>query len=179
MRGRSSHEVVGLAALLAIAACGPEPGTSASGPADASLVSGREPSSDPEGLPSPETVDRTAQGAIDVVLEYYGAIAEGDYARAYEMWGPAGPPGQSFEAFVSGYEGTFDVRAAVEEPSEPEGAAGSVYVTVPVVVTARGADGTDQRFEGGYVVRRVNDVPGAEPWQLRWHIGSADLREVE
>ena len=37
-------------------------------------------------------------------------------------------------------------------------------------------DGRQQRFVGQYVVRRVNDVPGASADQLRWHIDSATLK---
>ena len=59
-----------------------------------------------------------------------------------------------------------------------EGAAGSIYATIPVTVDAQLDDGKQQRFTGQYVVRRVNDVPGASADQLRWHIDSATLKPV-
>ena len=59
-----------------------------------------------------------------------------------------------------------------------EGAAGSIYQTVPVTVEATTDTGARQRFAGNYVVRRVNGVDGATAAQLRWHLGSATLRAV-
>ena len=56
-----------------------------------------------------------------------------------------------------------------------EGAAGSIYASVPVRVRATTTSGEDQRFAGTYELRRVNDVPGATPLQLRWHIHRARL----
>lgn len=172
-----------LAALaVAVGACN-TPGTDAPAPpADAESATvnpgpGLEAPADAAGGAAPDPA--SPQAAAERVLLYYGAIARGDYQTAYEMWGPDGPPDQTVEAFAAGYDETTNVRAFVEEPSEPEGAAGSTYITVPVVVTAQTASGADQRFEGDYVLRRVNDVPGAEPWQLRWHIESADLRETD
>jgi hypothetical protein len=46
---------------------------------------------------------------------------------------------------------------------------------VKVRVDATTTDGATQRFGGAYVVRRVNDVPGATPAQLRWHFDAARL----
>ncbi|EXS68680.1 hypothetical protein [Sphingobium sp. Ant17] len=56
--------------------------------------------------------------------------------------------------------------------------AGSIYQTVPVTVDSQLQNGTVQRFAGDYIVRRVNDVDGASPGQLRWHIGQATLKAV-
>ncbi len=53
---------------------------------------------------------------------------------------------------------------------EQEGAAGSSYYTAPVTIT----DGA-RRLSGEVVLRRANDVPGATPEQLRWHIESSTL----
>ena len=47
-----------------------------------------------------------------------------------------------------------------------------------MTVDAQLDDGKQQRFTGQYVVRRVNDVPGASADQLRWHIDSATLKPV-
>ncbi len=170
-----------LAALaLAVGACNapePEPEPAAA-PTTVNPGPGLEaPAAPASGV---EVGDPTSpQAAVDLVLQYYGAIAQGETRRAFEMWGPDGPPDQTYEQFAAGYAETTTVRASVEAPTDAEGAAGSVYITVPVNVTAQTASGADQRFEGEYVLRRVNDVPGAEPWQLRWHIARADLREID
>ena len=56
-----------------------------------------------------------------------------------------------------------------------EGAAGSSYYTAPATLTAEDANGGSVRHQGEIVLRRVNDVPGATPEQLRWHIERVDL----
>ncbi len=166
--------------IVSVGACAPDPAVPPDIPTEPRTVNPAPGLEAPAEPPDTAAVDPTSpQAAVDLVLTYFGAIAEGDYRTAYEMWGPDGPPDQSFEDFRQGYAETTSVRASVEAPSDPEGAAGSIYLTVPVNVTAQTAGGADQRFEGEMVLRRVNDVPGAAPWQLRWHIESADLREID
>lgn len=53
---------------------------------------------------------------------------------------------------------------------QQEGAAGSSYYEAPVTVSGTGANGVPLRLAGTVTLRRVNDVPGATPAQLRWHI---------
>jgi len=50
-------------------------------------------------------------------------------------------------------------------PGDEEGAAGSSYYEAPILLI----DGSSQK-EGTITLRRVNDVDGAEPWQLAWHV---------
>ena len=121
--------------------------------------------------------DKTPAAARAVVLRYYNAIEHGRYATAYRLWGDAGRrSGQSYAAFVRGFARTGHTRVWAGVPTDGEGAAGSVFVTVPVTVTATLKTGTRQRFRGSYVLRRVNDVDGATAAQLRWHLESAKLR---
>ena len=61
-------------------------------------------------------------------------------------------------------------------PGTPEGAAGSIYIEVPVVTYGRLADGREFHQSGQAVLRRVNDVPGATPAQLRWRIVRIELK---
>ncbi|MBV9749765.1 MAG: hypothetical protein JO157_13225 [Acetobacteraceae bacterium] len=124
-------------------------------------------------LPGP---DQRPAAARAVVVSYYDAIEHGRYRQAYRLWSGEGrASGQSYTSFVRGFARTRHVRAEVGRPSDSEGAAGSVFITVPVVIVATLKDGTPQRFRGSYVLRRVNDVPGATAAHLRWHIASAKL----
>jgi hypothetical protein len=66
----------------------------------------------------------------------------------------------------------------VGAPGRVEGAAGSRYVEIPVVVRARTRAGKAQRFEGTYTLKRTV-VDGATPAQRSWRIASASLREVD
>jgi hypothetical protein len=116
---------------------------------------------------------------IALVHDYYAAIAARDYGRAYRLWADEGrASGKSLAAFAGGFAETATVEVEPGAPSEPEGAAGSTYVTVPVTVRATTRDGGRQRFEGEYVLRRVNGVPGATESQLDWRIHSASLASV-
>ena len=121
--------------------------------------------------------DKTPAAARAVVQRYYAALEHGQYRAAYTLWSGAGQAsGKSYPDFVRGFARTAHTRVVAGRPTDGEGAAGSLYITVPVTVTATLKDGTLQRFRGSYVLRRVNDVDGATPAQLRWHIASARLR---
>lgn len=112
----------------------------------------------------------------DAIRAYYAAIDAGEFARAYRLWNHDGEAsGQSFAQFRQGFAATRSTRVTISGPVESEGAAGSIYATVPVEVEAVLKDGRRQRFAGEYVLRRVNDVPGATEEQLNWHIESASL----
>ncbi len=110
-----------------------------------------------------------------MIRRYYEAITAGEHERAYRLWSNNGAAsGQSLEEFRRGYAQTETVQADVGAPSEPEGAAGSVYVKVPVVVRAVTASGEQQHFEGTYTLRRSN-VDGATAEQRAWRIYDAAI----
>jgi hypothetical protein len=116
--------------------------------------------------------------AADLVREYYRAIAERRYRAAYEMWGQRGRSSrQSFAEFQRGFEHTVSVEVDVGTPGPVEGAAGSRYVEVPVLVNARRTDGTRQSFAGTYTLRRAV-VDGATQEQRAWHIDSAEIHRA-
>lgn len=61
-------------------------------------------------------------------------------------------------------------RITVAVPGgDVEGGAGSLYYASPFTLSANDRDGRPVRYEGEAVLRRVNDVDGATPEQLRWH----------
>lgn len=57
---------------------------------------------------------------------------------------------------------------------DSEGAAGSIYYTAPVLLLTHGGQ---SHKEGTITLRRVNDVPGAEPWQLAWHVEGIEWKD--
>ena len=116
-----------------------------------------------------------AAQAAEVIRRYYAAIGARDYRRAYELWSEGGAAsGQTLEEFTAGFARTARTEATIGEPGRIEGAAGSRYVEVPVVVRAVTDAGEEQRFEGTYVLRR-SVVDGATAEQRLWHIHSADI----
>nr|WP_257575313.1 hypothetical protein [Sphingomonas sanguinis] len=131
---------------------------------------------DATGTPGCSVDPKSDAAAADVVRRYYSAINAHDYGTAWIQWGNNGRPGQRFADFQKGFAQTRATNVTIGAMPPSEGAAGSVYATVPVTVDAQLDDGRRQRFVGQYVVRRVNDVPGASAEQLRWHIDSATLK---
>ncbi len=114
---------------------------------------------------------------VDLVSSYYDAIAAGDYARAYAYW-QGGPPGQTLSQFALGFAHTEDVGVVVALSFYMDGAAGSLYATVPLLVTSKNA-GTPQLFVG-CVIARKSDVPvgDATSPDPNWYLYRADMQPV-
>ena len=135
------------------------------------------PASEPDntsgGPISPE--EPTPEQAADVIREYYRSIAERRYRDAYLVWARQGRASrQTFAEFQRGFEHTVSVEVDVGSPGRIEGAAGSRYVEVPVLVTARRRDGSRETFSGNYTMRR-SVVDGATRDQREWRIESAEI----
>lgn len=121
--------------------------------------------------------DEAAAGATEVVKAYYSALQARDYHRAYRLWDRDGAAsGKSFAQFKAGFGDTASTRVEAGRAARPEGAAGSIYVTVPVTIVATGTDGSQRSFTGSYVMRRIGAISGASEAQRTWHIASASLR---
>jgi hypothetical protein len=106
----------------------------------------------------------------EVLIGWAKAVSMRDWPSARAYWGDKGAAsGLSEQAFAQAWNGIKnpDVKLGV---GQLEGAAGSSFYTAPVII----ADG-ERRIAGFVVLRRVNDVPGATPEQLRWHIESSTL----
>lgn len=111
------------------------------------------------------------------VHRYYAAIDRRDYRTAYRAWSRGGQAsGQSYSQFVRGFVDTRHASVTTGKPGRPEGAAGSIYIRVPVTVRATLKNGTAQRFAGSYTLRRVNDIDGSTAQERQWHLESASLR---
>lgn len=130
-------------------------------------------------IPPADAASTDAAAAVAVLEQYYAAIDEGDYRTAYALWSDGGASsGQTFDEFAAGYENTASVRVEAGKPGRVEGAAGSRYVVIPVVVHATTSDGTPQRFVGGYTLRR-SVVDGATAEQRNWRIYSAEVQPAD
>jgi hypothetical protein len=121
---------------------------------------------------------KSAAAAAALVTRYYAALNARDYDTAWTQWGENGPPNQNRAQFDAGFVHTLSARVTLGALPPGEGAAGSIYQSVPVTVDATLDTGTHQRFRGVYVLRRINDVDGASAEQLRWHIAAAHLKAV-
>jgi len=183
----STAATLAAALALMLAGCGGKSGqnTSVAAPAnaaDSGITIMPENESPPPAAPAPsadvsDTQAASPSAAAMVVQRYYAAIDHGDFRTAFAFWGNDGADShQSFADFKRGFAATGRTSVETGKPTNGEGAAGSIYIDVPVTVRATLKDGKHQRFIGHYTLRRVNDVPGSTAAQRRWHLSSAELK---
>ena len=112
---------------------------------------------EPVGPIDPNSVEAAGQ-----VVQRYGALIEqGRIANAASAWGDK----NLAAAFAKELEARGLRHLEIGDLSQPEGAAGSIFVTMPVVFY-RDA----RRMPATITLRRVNDVDGSTEAQRRWHI---------
>ena len=116
---------------------------------------------------------RSAQGAARVVQTYYALIEAGKYREAWALWSDGGKAsGKSEDAFATGFDPYAEYHAQIGAPGRIEGAAGSLYVDVPVVTYGRLKSGAAFDRKGKVTLRRCNDVPGCTTEQREWRISA-------
>ena len=139
---------------------------------------------EPGGLPDDKTplaeapfAPDSPQAAADLVQRYAAFLEEGKFDDAYAAWGGGGDAsGMTATDFAASFDKYSEIHAQVGGPSAPEGAAGSIYVTVPLQLYGRLKAGGTFNLIGPVTIRRVNNVDGASPAQLKWHIDKSDLK---
>ena len=114
----------------------------------------------------------SSKDCVDVVQFYLEAIGGGEFAQAALVWDDPVIDAARLEAVFGAY------KEPQIEWTEPfvEGAAGSSYCTVTGKLTDAQDPARPMR-EGTLLLRRVNDVPGATPEQLRWTLRSSTFVE--
>jgi hypothetical protein len=142
----------------------PEPGTSGGLPDD------RTPIAEPTGPIDPKSAEAAGQ-----VVQHYGALIEqGRWTESWTLWSSA----DAAKRFDRNWREASEVHIEIGKPGETEGAAGSIYATVPVIFYGRQIAGGDFGRAASVVLRRVNDVPGSTEAQRRWHIERIDLESA-
>jgi len=105
--------------------------------------------------------------AASLVNSYYNAVNRREYARAYTYFGPNGGP-KPYADFAQGYQDTEHV-SVLTGAAQSDGAAGSIYYTIPVAIDALTADGRHRQFAGCYVTRLIepgNQDPPVVPMYI-------------
>ena len=150
--------------MLLVAACGAQPG---------GLRHDRPPLAE-----TPGPVDSKSPEAAGQVVQHYGAFLEQrKFAEARRLWGSNGGASGLTEAqFVAAYDKYGSIRSQVGKPFDGEGAAGSIFIQVPLQLSGTLRSGGAFTLVGSLTLRRVNDVDGASATQLRWHIVQSDLK---
>jgi hypothetical protein len=167
-----------LLALLALAGCGspeqaPAPQASETTPSTAASPA---PVTPPTLTPIPQpTRDLAVLDSRDcrtVAQAYADAVARGDFAFAARVWDDPVIDDARLKALFAGYRQPTIAISGIER----EGAAGSSYCTVSGSLSDAG-DKAKAASKGDMVLKRVNDVPGATPEQLRWTLRSSTFVE--
>lgn len=169
---KSSRITVTVALILTMAGCGPkaeQPARNASEPANAASaapavqtsLANEELAAQPTPLPEPKgPIDPKSVEAAGQLVQHYGALIEQNrFGEAAKLWSDA----KAAAAFASGLHPSTHLE--IGDLGETEGAAGSIYTTIPVVFY-----GDTFRKPADVILRRVNDVPGSTEAQRRWHI---------
>ncbi|MEP6868370.1 MAG: hypothetical protein ABJA20_07625 [Novosphingobium sp.] len=156
---------VWLAASLAVTGCYRKPAPVPENVATIAAIPEPEPA--PTATRVPLDYAALDQKDPDRVLQFYAsAIANADWLGAARVWGEgSGVDGPALERRY----GHVDSPTLQYGRGEVEGAAGSLYYEVPATLT--GASGA-VLGKGKVTLRRVNNVTGATPSQLRWHFAA-------
>src|SRR5690606_23711752 len=97
-----------------------------------------------------------------LIRSLYNAVNRKEYARAYSYFGT--PPAPSVEAYAKGYEDTESVEV-VTGTATADGAAGSIFYSLPVAIRARNTDGEERTFAGCYTFRFVQPSVQTTPYK--------------
>jgi hypothetical protein len=174
------------ALLLGMAACNPaprqEPAANAANETEPSPASPPAPAQANVALPDDRTPLEEPSGEIDPksaeaagqVVQHYGALIEQrSFTEAEKLWGSA----ESASHFTLQLKRFAQAHLEIGKPGDSEGAAGSIYVTVPVIFYGKDHNSADFRRAADVILRRVNDVPGSTEAQRRWHIERIDWKD--
>lgn len=115
---------------------------------------------------------RSPGAARNLVDRYFRLLWEGNQTEARALW----PEQGNLKELESRMGSLKLLEVDVGEPGKPEGAAGSIFVEIPLALRGQSPDGTDVDLVGSVTLRRVNNVPGSTEAQRSWHIFRADLQ---
>ncbi len=107
-----------------------------------------------------------------LVLSYYNAIDRAEYARAYSYYGADDAP--AYDAWQAQYGDTVRIEVSFGEMAQ-EGAAGSIYYTLPVTLDLQKADGGHDVSFGCFQIRLAQPAIQAPPFEPM-HITANDLK---
>lgn len=118
--------------------------------------------------------DRSTPAAL--MLSYFNAINLQEYLRAYSYSSDT-PNLGTFDQFSKGYSDTQSVTVSFGLITQ-EGAAGSTYYTVPMILNSVLTNGTPQKFAACYVLRLPEPGNYGAPPITPMHIEQRDAKAV-
>jgi hypothetical protein len=170
-----------LLAALALAGCkgspeqptAPRASEDAAAPTEARATPAPAPVLTPLPQPTRDLAVLDSRDCRTVAQAYLDALARGDFAFAARVWDDPVIDDARLKAVFHAYKQPTVAIGAIAQ----EGAAGSLYCTVSGTLTDAGNPAAPAQ-KGELVLRRVNDVPGATPAQLRWKVRSSSFAET-
>jgi hypothetical protein len=159
--------------LLAAGACSRQRGQEPPVKTSAAAAPASAPATNTRAVVRKSPIDPKSVEAAGQLVQHYGALIEQrQWDAAAMFWAD---PGLA-EALARQLRREAEVHLEIGNPGEPEGAAGSIYVTMPVAFYGANPMGKLFRRPAEIVLRRVNDVPGSTEAQRRWHIERIDWK---
>jgi hypothetical protein len=169
---------VALGCAITLGACGrqrqPEPAPNRAGapvlpaPSAPPAVSNSAP---PGVQPQKAIIDpKSTEAAVEVVHRFADLLNNRKFDEAYMLLGPGAGPRAEFDRHFSDLH---DLKVAVGRAGAQEGAAGSIYLSVPLSISGS-VGGARSSRSATAIVRRVNDVPGSTEAERHWHIERID-----
>lgn len=119
--------------------------------------------------------------ATAVVASLYNAINRQEYLRGWSYFAEdAAPP---YPQFRDGYLDTKSIDVSFGTP-QSEGAAGTIYTSLPVAIRAQRLDGSAAYFSGCYIISQVQpglqDTPPYVPMRIReGHLKAATSMQTD
>ena len=117
---------------------------------------------------------KSAEAAEQLVRGFVLLLNERRFADAYMLLGPNAPPRSDFDR---DFTRLSDLKVTQGRAGDSEGAAGSIYLSIPLKVSGV-TDGKRVERSADAVLRRINDVPGSTEAQRHWHIERIDWTGV-
>lgn len=118
--------------------------------------------------------DRSTPAAV--MLSYFNAINRHEYLRAYSYYANTTDLG-NLEQFSNGYSETQSVDVVLGQ-NFSEGAAGSIYYTVPMVLNATTTGNNQQKFAACYVLRLSQPANYGAPPITPMHIDRGTAQSI-
>ena len=119
----------------------------------------------PLGPVIPTINAKSTEAAEELVRAFVRLLNERKFDEAYMLLGPIAPPRKDFDRQLLGY-----THVTQHAAGNQEGAAGSIYLSVPLTFAGDGG----RKRDATVILRRVNDVPGSTEAQRHWHIERID-----
>ena len=155
-------------AMIALAGCTARDSEPSQTPANNSVVV--EKPAPPPAPVKPAIDPKSTEAAMQRANAFVDLLNRGRFDDAWMLMSSAAPSRADFTKDFSRYS---HLRATTGSPGGQEGAAGSIYLSLPLTVSGK-IDGKDASRSGSIVMRRVNDVPGSTEKQRQWHIERID-----